>query len=79
MSRSGKCIPGTKQQQQQQLQRGTVYVPDAWRAQTARAAIEVSFEIYIYIVTELFNPFRTAVPFWGQTSQILSNLSPKRD
>ena len=26
-----------------------------------------------------FNPFRTAVPFRGQTSQILSNLSLKRD
>ena len=25
------------------------------------------------------NPFRTAVPFLGQTSQIMSNLSPKRD
>ena len=25
------------------------------------------------------NPFRTAVPFWGQTSQSLSSLSPKRD
>ena len=25
------------------------------------------------------NPFRTAVPFWGQTSQILSSLSPKWD
>ena len=25
------------------------------------------------------NPFRTAVPFWGQTSQIFSSLSPKRD
>ena len=25
------------------------------------------------------NPFRTAVPFWGQNSQILSNLSLKRD
>ena len=24
-------------------------------------------------------PFRTAVPFWGQPSQILSNFSPKRD
>ena len=23
--------------------------------------------------------FRTAVPFWGQTTQILSNVSPKRD
>ena len=23
--------------------------------------------------------FRTAVPFWGQTTQILSKLSPKRD
>ena len=25
------------------------------------------------------NPFRTAVPFWGQTTQILSILPPKRD
>ena len=25
------------------------------------------------------NPFRTAVPFWGQTCQISSGLSPKRD
>ena len=24
-------------------------------------------------------PFRTAVPFWGQTSQIMMNLSPKWD
>ena len=26
-----------------------------------------------------YNPFRTAVPFWGQTSQILSTFSPERD
>ena len=25
------------------------------------------------------NPFRTAVPFWGQTTQISSSVSPKRD
>ena len=25
------------------------------------------------------NPFSTAVPFWGQTSQFSSVLSPKRD
>ena len=25
------------------------------------------------------DPFRTAVPFWGQTRLILSSLSPKRD
>ena len=25
------------------------------------------------------NPFRTAVPFWGQTSQISTSVSPKRD
>ena len=29
--------------------------------------------------SRLLNPFSTAVPFWGQTSQIRSNLSPKRD
>ena len=27
----------------------------------------------------LLNPFRTAVPFWGQNPQISSSLSPKRD
>ena len=25
------------------------------------------------------NPFRTAVPFWGQNTQILNKLSPQRD
>ena len=25
------------------------------------------------------NPLRTAVPFWGQTSQVPSSMSPKRD
>ena len=32
-----------------------------------------------YLVVRGVNPVRTAVPFWGQTSQILSGLSPKRD
>ena len=27
---------------------------------------------------ERVNPFRTAVPLWGQSSQMISNLSPKR-
>ena len=27
----------------------------------------------------LLNPFKTAVPLWGQTNQISSSLSPKRD
>ena len=27
----------------------------------------------------MVNPFRTAVPFWGQTSLISSSLYPKRD
>ena len=26
----------------------------------------------------IFNPFSTVVPFWGETTQILSSLSPKR-
>ena len=30
-------------------------------------------------MTGFLNPFRTAVPFWGQTSRISSSLSPKRD
>ena len=31
------------------------------------------------VCTPLINPFRTAVPFWGQTTWILNGLSPKRD
>ena len=27
----------------------------------------------------VFNPFKTAIPFWGQTILNLSSLSPKRD
>ena len=27
----------------------------------------------------MFNPFRTAVPFWGQTTQLSSSLSRQRD
>ena len=29
--------------------------------------------------TAVLNPFRTAVPFWGQTTSKLSGLPPKRD
>ena len=31
------------------------------------------------VMTIEFNPFRTAVPFWGQTTWNSSGLSPKRD
>ena len=31
------------------------------------------------ISVEELNPFRTTVPYWGQTPQISSSLSPKRD
>ena len=30
-------------------------------------------------LTGIRNPFSTAAPFWGQTTQILSSLSPERD
>ena len=30
-------------------------------------------------IAVLLNPFRTAVPFWGQTSQVSSSLPSKRD
>ena len=33
----------------------------------------------LFEVREAFNPFRTAVPFWGQTTRNLSGLSQKRD
>ena len=37
----------------------------------------ISFFTRQYVL--VFIPFRTAVPFWGQTTQISSSLSPKRD
>ena len=39
------------------------------------------FEWRVHTIAGLqfFNPFRIAVPFWGQTTQISSSLSPKRD
>ena len=36
-------------------------------------------DYWIHTCTSIIDRFRTAVPFWGQTSQIISNLSPKRD
>ena len=35
--------------------------------------------VSISILKLKLNPFRTAVPFWGQTTQISSSFSPKRD
>ena len=37
------------------------------------------FKATIFVVRAALNPFRTAVPFWGQTSQISSSFVPKRD
>ena len=39
---------------------------------------ELDFRVGV-VSAVIFNPFRTAVPFWGQTAQISSSLSPKRD
>ena len=49
-----------------------VMLSDAYIAGTVRTLVLVPG------ITAI-NPFRTAVPFWGQTSQISSSLSPKRD
>ena len=38
-----------------------------------------SAQIMKILVQGGVNPFRTAVPFRGQTTQISSSLSPKRD
>ena len=35
--------------------------------------------VYDVTMCASVNPFRTAVPFWGQTTQSSSSLSPKRD
>ena len=40
--------------------------------------VVVHLEYYEYLSTGC-SPFRTAVPFWGQITQSLTDLSPKRD
>ena len=34
---------------------------------------------YFATLLTVDNPFRTAVPFWEQTTQIISSLAPKQD
>ena len=43
--------------------------------------LEVKFQVYLTTRTglQLINPFRAAVPFWGQTTQNSTGVSPKRD
>ena len=38
-----------------------------------------TYDTSTMILGRTINPFRTAVPFWGQNSQCSSSLSPKRD
>ena len=55
---------------------------DAWVLSARQRTQRVSSrrQTTITVVGLRVNPFRTAVPFWGQTtSQISSSLSPKRD
>ena len=52
----------------------TIYFPSA-----VTPCFAASTAIFCLFSVMLFYPFRTAVSFWGQTSQILSNLSPERD
>ena len=39
---------------------------------------ETKTQLYFHL-PYLVNPFRTAAPFWGQTTRNLAGLSPKRD
>ena len=42
-----------------------------WRESQPRS------KIHVLPATPFVNPFRTAVPFWGQTTRNLTGLSPK--
>ena len=44
-----------------------------------RANEDVYFKDVIQFAKATLNPFRTAVSFWGQSTQISSRLSPNRD
>ena len=61
---------------------GMIYVPVDCSCQSAPEAIRTILFIFLSsdgLVKTKLDPFRTAVPFLEQTSQILSILSPKRD
>ena len=46
----------------------------------AEVLLSAHFVLFVVCCPALqLNPFRTAVPFWGQTSQISSSFVPKRD
>ena len=47
-----------------------------FRPQTNRGC---GFDEMFTLLLRGTNPFRTAVPFWGQTTQISTSLPPKRD
>ena len=61
------------------MRAGSLGVPNKSRAYTIYMVYASSYAKYILTHIYCANPFRTAVPFWGQTTQFSSILSPKRD
>ena len=51
----------------------------AWRVHLERYMGSGPIVGYDHHGTGFLKPFRSAVPFWGQTTQISSVLSPERD
>ena len=64
-----------------QLQRKLRIRPPPKPGKTCERIIHLVGLEYVgeYNARFVFNPFRTAVPFWGQTTKNLTGLSPKRD
>ena len=53
---------------------------ERWKSHSSgRRSLFSAFEFANTEQQAAMNPFRTAVPLWGRTSQIPSNLFPKRD
>ena len=79
MLKSSKYGTNYVKAQQQQQQQSVVITS------SSQQVTHQPYHTYVYQVCMsiplllIFFPFRTAVPFWGQTTQNLSGFSPKRD
>ena len=75
-------VPGTA---------GAVYIPGIIRIMSRyTSTADLYILLFVPVIVRIhrrapvapvvyLSPFRSAVPFWGQSIQLLSSLSPKRD
>ena len=61
------CLPGSSGGEKNEEYFKRLFPAFVWAQERTHASLPLS----------LYNPFETAVSFWGQTSQIVSSLPPR--